>query len=69
MQLLNRNALKAEMVRYGYTNASMAEKLGMSPRTFSTRLNDGFGSDEMDILIDLLHIDNPTPIFFAQLVT
>lgn len=67
--MLNRNALKAEMVRYGYTNASMAKKLGISPRTFSTRLREGFGSDEMDAMIELLHIENPTPIFFAQLVT
>lgn len=67
--MLNKNALKAEMVRYGYTNASMAKKLGISSRTFTTRLKDGFGSDEMDTLIELLHIDNPTPIFFAQLVT
>lgn len=57
------------MVRYGYTNASMAKKLGISPRTFSTRLREGFGSDEMDAMIELLHIENPTPIFFAQLVT
>lgn len=67
--MLDRNALKAEMVRYGYTNASLAKKLGISPRTFSTRLNEGFGSEEMDAMIELLHIDNPTPIFFAQLVT
>lgn len=67
--MLNRNALKAEMVRYGYTNASMAKKLGISPRTFSTRLRKGFGSDEMDTMIELLHIENPTPIFFAQIVT
>ena len=67
--MLNRNALKAEMVRYGYTNATMAKKLGISPRTFSKRLNEGFGSEEMDALVELLHIANPTPIFFAQLVT
>lgn len=67
--MLNKNALKAEMVRYGYTNEAMAKKLGMSARTFSKRLNKGFGSDEMDILVEVLHIANPTPIFFAQLVT
>jgi len=68
--LLNKKALKAELVRYGYTYASIAKAIGISERTFSTRMSKGeFYSEEMDALIDVLHIENPTPIFFAQLVT
>lgn len=68
--MLNKNALKAEMVRYGYTNDSLAKEIGISSRTFSTRLKKGdFGSDEMDKMVEVLHLENPIPIFFAQLVT
>lgn len=68
--MLNKRALKAEMIRYGYTNASIAKAIGISERTFSSRLKSGeFGSDEMDALVEVLHITNPIPIFFAQLVT
>lgn len=65
--MLNVKSLKAHMVLHGYTNAKIAKVLGMSPRTFSTRLKTGdFGVKEIEILVDILKLDNPIDIFFAQ---
>lgn len=68
--MLDVNALKAEMARHGYTQSSIACELGMTSRTFSTRLKTGdFGRIEMDILIEKLHLKDPMSIFFANAVT
>lgn len=61
-------ALKAEMARYGYTNSSLAKELGMTARTFSTRLKTGdFGSKEIEIMIRCLHLKDPMSIFFCSI--
>jgi DNA-binding XRE family transcriptional regulator len=68
--MLDRNALKAEMTRYGYTQKQMADAIGISEKTFNLRLKNGvFGTDEVEKMIDVLHIKNPMAIFFAKAVT
>lgn len=68
--MLDVNALKAEMVRNGYTQATLASELGMTSRTFYTRLKTGdFGRIEMDIMIKILKLKDPMSIFFANAVT
>lgn len=68
--MLNKRALKAEMVRHGYNNATLSKELGITERTFSTRLKTGdFGSKEIEVMIDVLHLENPMSIFFANQVT
>ena len=65
--MLNVLEFKAAMVRKGYTQKAMAEKLGISEKTFSIRLkNRCFGSDEIETLIDVLDIRDPMPIFFSN---
>ena len=65
--MLDVNALKAEMVRQGYTQSSLAEALGITSRTFTNRLKSGdFGSKEIEMLIDLLKLKDPMSIFFAN---
>lgn len=65
--MLDVNALKAELVRNGYTQKKMAEKLGMSARTFTRKLQkEDFGGKEMCAMIEILNIRNPARIFFAQ---
>ncbi|MCD8208524.1 MAG: hypothetical protein LUD72_11345 [Bacteroidales bacterium] len=45
----------------------MAKALGMTPKTFTLRMKSGvFGSDEMETMIEILHIENPADIFFAK---
>ena len=68
--MLDRNALKAEMTRYGYTQKQMAETIGISEKTFNLRMKSGiFGTDEVEKMIEVLHIKNPMDIFFAKQVT
>lgn len=68
--MLDKNALKAEFVRNGYTQKDIATMLGISEKTLISRLNRGvFGTDEAQILVEKLHIKNPIAIFFAKKVT
>lgn len=68
--MVNSNKLKGLIVSNGLTQKDIAEKLGMTPKTFSLKLKKGvFGSDEIEIMIKLLDISDPVPIFFADDVT
>lgn len=65
--MLDVKALKAEIVRNGYTQASLAKELGMTDKTLCSRLKTGdFGTKEIEILIDVLHLEDPMSIFFAK---
>lgn len=68
--MLDVKKLKAEMVRNGYTQAKLSRALGMTSRTFTNRLRTGdFGTKEIEIMINLLHLKDPLSIFFAKQVT
>lgn len=63
-------ALKAEMVRNGYTQEKLAEKLKITPKTLGTRFKKGiFGSNEIEAMVAILKISNPMQIFFSDWVT
>lgn len=65
--MIDRNALKAEFVRNGYTQKAVSELLGISEKTLITRLKTGnFTTNEAQILVEKLHIENPVAIFFAK---
>ena len=64
--MLDVKALKAEMVKQGYTQVALSEAIGMSPRTFYTRLKTGdFGTKEIEGMTAVLKLQNPIEIFFA----
>lgn len=68
--MLDKNALKAEIVRNGLTQKDVAKLVGISEKTFISRMQKGvFGTDEAEIMIRVLGIKNPAEIFFAQSVT
>ena len=68
--MVNSNKLKGLIVSKGLTQKDVAEKLNMTPKTFSLKLKKGvFGSDEIEMLINLLDISDPVSIFFANNVT
>jgi hypothetical protein len=49
------------------TQKDMAERLHMAPKTFYLKMKKGvFGSDEIEVMINELDIQEPTPIFFAR---
>ena len=58
--------LKAVIVRKGMKQIEVAKKMGMSRKTWFDRMSKKkFDSDEMYKLIQILDIENPTPIFFC----
>ena len=68
--MLDRNGLRAAIVRRGMTQKEVAAVLGISEKTFINRMKRGvFGTDEVERLIELLGISNPIEIFFARRVT
>lgn len=65
--MLDRNALRAEIVRNGTTQKEIAKILGMSEKTFISRMKTGvFGTDEAEKIIKVLGIKDPISIFFAN---
>lgn len=67
--MLDKNALRAEMARKGITQKELAKTVGVSEKTFISKMKKGvFGTDEAQIIIDALEISNPCAIFFAQSV-
>ena len=68
--MLNVLEFKAAMVRKGYTQKDLAQKLGISEKTLCERLKaQRFGTEEIEKLIPLLEIADPMAIFFDGVVT
>lgn len=68
--MIDTKALKVAMVNAELTQKEVATSIGMTPKTFYSKMKKGvFGSDEMEAMIDLLSIENPGEIFFAKEVT
>lgn len=62
--------LRGLIVERGLSQRKVAESLGMSEKTFYTKMKKGvFDSDEMSEMIELLKIDNPADIFFVNIGT
>lgn len=65
--MLDAKALRAEIARNGMTQGQVAERIGMTATTFSRKVKtNGFGLNEADRIIDLLGIQDPGAIFFAE---
>lgn len=64
--MVNSNKVKGLIVENGYSMSEIADYLGISTTSLNRRLKKGvFNSNEIDILIEKLHITDPMPIFFA----
>ena len=67
---MNRNKLKGKMKEKEITQSVMAKYLGISERTFNTKINKScFNSNEISIMIKVLDIEDPMSIFFDKNVT
>ncbi|MDD3140221.1 MAG: helix-turn-helix domain-containing protein [Lachnospiraceae bacterium] len=65
--MIKTDELRGIIVKNGYSQTQMALKIGITPKTFYEKMKNGvFGSDEIQIMIDELKIDNPADIFFAK---
>lgn len=68
--MLNQNLLRAKIAENGMTQEEVARRIGMTAKTFSLKIKNGkFGLDEAERMIELLKIDKPQLIFFANEVT
>ena len=68
--MVNTDELRGVIAKNGKTQSDVAKMLNIIPKTFYMRMQKGvFGSDEIQIMIDELHIDNPMDIFFAKEAT
>ena len=65
--MIDKNALRAEIVRNGMTQKQLAAQLGISEQTFTDRMKKGnFTLIEAEQMINILKIKNPQKIFFAK---
>lgn len=65
--MIRTDKLRGIIAEQGLSQARVAEKIGITPKTFYEKMSKGvFGSDEIEIMINLLHIENPAEIFFAM---
>lgn len=67
--MVNVNLLKAHMTLNNYTISKLADEMGITSKTLSTKLNhtpENFTQKEMDAMIRILKIKNPVKIFFAH---
>ena len=68
--MIDTNRLKGVIVENGYSQSDIAQKLGVTPKTFYGKMKKGvFDSDEIEKMVSLLKIENPMEIFFKQNVT
>lgn len=66
--MFDRKRLQAQMVLKGETAKSLSEKLEINESTFYRKCsNDGdFSRSEINKIIDILDIEDPAVIFFAN---
>lgn len=65
--MVNTAKLRGIIAENGKTQQDVAKMLGIAPKTFYERMKKGkFGSDDIQIMIDELHIENPVDVFFAK---
>lgn len=68
--MIRTDELRGIFAKNNKSQTDIAKLIGVTPKTFYMRMQKGvFGSDEIQIMIDELHIENPMDIFFAKAVT
>lgn len=59
--------LRGVIAKNGYSQKDVAGMIGVAPKTFYEKMKNGvFGSDEIEIMIEKLKIEDPMAIFFAR---
>lgn len=66
--MFDRRRFQAQMVLKGINGKELSEKLGINESTLYRKLNDNgnFSREEINKLINILDIDDPIAIFFAE---
>ena len=65
--MIKTDELRGIIAKNGLSQTDVAKMIGVTPKTFYEKMKNGvFGSDEIQIMIDELHINNPMLIFSAK---
>ena len=65
--MIRTDELRGIIAKNGLSQTDVAKMIGIAPKTFYEKMKNGvFGSDEIQIMINGLHIKDPVSIFFAQ---
>ena len=65
--MIRTDELKGVIAKNGYSQSDVAGMIGVTPKTFYEKMKIGvFGSDEIQIMIEKLHINDPISMFFAK---
>lgn len=65
--MIKTDELRGIITKNGFSQSDIAKKIGVTPKTFYEKMKKGvFGRDEIQIMIDELHIENPMDIFFVK---
>lgn len=65
--MVDTNLLRGKIAEKGKSQLEIAKAIGITPKTFYNKMNKKvFGSDEIEIMIDELGIENPMEIFLPK---
>lgn len=65
--MIRTDELRGIIAKNKLSQSDVAVKIGVTPKTFYEKMKNGvFGSDEIQIMIEELHIEDPIAIFFAK---
>ena len=65
--MIDTNKLRGIIKERQKTQEDVAKAIGISSRTFGYKLKKGvFGSDEIDVMVDFLGIEEPMSVFFVK---
>lgn len=65
--MIRTDELRGIIAKNGLSQSEVASVIGITPKTFYEKMKNGvFGSNEIQIMIDELHIEDPMAIFFAS---
>ena len=68
--MVDTNRLRGIIVQNEKSQEDVAKYIGISSKTFYLKMKRKvFGSDEIEKMIEYLHIEDPVAIFFAKEVT
>lgn len=59
--------IRGRIVEKGYSQKRLADELGITPKTFYTKMKKGvFNLNEIEAMMDILDIDDPRDYFFTH---
>lgn len=65
--MIRTDKLRGIIAEKGYSQTDIAGFIGITPKTFYEKMQKGvFWSDEIEVMIDSLSIEDPIDIFFAK---